>query len=118
MDTKSAIITFSQSEKIKTGLIWASQTLEANLGIAEPEKSGSQRIIAILLNLIANEVHVAMKMAPHDRWEEAMRHIDKAVIMIHSNVAHDAPFHLSKALSQVTSIGHESMSLLAEQRLL
>lgn len=118
MDTRSAIITFSQSEKIKAGLIWASQTIEANMGIPEPEKRGSERIISTLLSMIANEIHVAQKMAPHDRWEEAMQHIDKAVIMIHSNVAHDAPFHLSKALSQVTSIGHESMTRLSEQRLL
>lgn len=118
MDTRSAIITFSQSEKIKAGLIWASQTIEVNMGFPEAEKRGSERIIATLLSMIVNEIHVARKMAPHDRWEEAMQHINKAVIMIHSNVAHDAPFHLSKALSQVTSIGHESMTLLSRERLL
>ena len=118
MHTKPAIITFSQSEKIKAGLIWASQTLEANMGIPEPEKRGSEKIISALLNMIASEIHVAMKMAPHERWDPVMKHIDNAVVMINSNVAHDATFHLSKALSQVTSIGHESMSVLADQKLL
>ncbi len=118
MNTKSAIIAFSQSEKIKAGLIWASQTIEANMGISEPEKRGSERIISALLNMIANEIHLVMKMAPHERWDAVMKHIDTAVVMVNSNVAHDATFHLSKALSQVTSIGHESMTLLAEKNLL
>jgi hypothetical protein len=118
MNTQSAIITFSQSEKIKAGLIWASQTIEANMGIPEPEKRGSERIISALLSMIANEIHVAMKVAPHERWDSVMKHIDTAVVMINSNVAHDATFHLSKALSQVTTIGHASMSLLSDQNLL
>ena len=88
------------------------------MGIPEPDKRGSQSIISALLNMIANEIHVVMKMAPHDRWEEAMKHINTALVMLNSNVAHDAPFHLSKALSQVTTIGHESMTLLTEERLL
>jgi hypothetical protein len=123
MNTKSAIITFSQSEKVKAGLIWASQTVEANMGIPEPEKRGSEkrgseRIISALLNMIASEIHVVMKVAPHERWDSVMKHIDTAAVMVNSNVAHDATFHLSKALSQVTSIGHESMSLLTEKNLL
>jgi len=118
MNTKSAIIAFSQSEKIKAGLIWASQTLEVNMSIPEPENKGSERIIAALLNMIANEIHIVMKLAPHDRWEAVMKHINTALVMTNSNVAHDATFHLSKALSQVTSIGHESMTLLTENGLL
>jgi hypothetical protein len=118
MDSKSAIIAFSQSEKIKAGLIWASQTLEVNACLPETEKKGSQQIIAALLNMIANEIHIVMKMAPHPRWEATMKHINTALVMVNSNVGHDAPFHLSKALSQATSIGHESMTLLSEEGLL
>jgi hypothetical protein len=118
MNSKSAIIAFSQSEKIKAGLIWASQTLEVNASLPEMEKKGSQRIIAALLNMIAGEIHVVMEMAPHHRWDATMKHISTALVMVNSNVAHDAPFHISKALSQVTSIGHESMTLLAEKGLL
>ena len=118
MNPKSAIIAFSQSEKIKAGLIWASQALEVSMGVPEPEKNGSQRIIAALLNMVANEIHVVMKMAPHTRWEAVMKHINTGLVMINSNVAHEASFHLSKALSQVTSIGHESMTLLTESNLL
>jgi hypothetical protein len=117
MDTKKAILSFSQSEKIKTGLIWASQTLEINMGIQEPEKRGSQTVIAALMNMIANEIHIVMQVAPHERWTDALKHVNKALVMINSNVAHDAAFHISKALSQVTSIGHESMSVLAEKKL-
>lgn len=118
MDTKKAILSFSQSEKIKAGLIWASQTLEINTGIQEHEKRSSETIIAALMNMIANEIHLVMQVAPHERWGDVLKYVNKAVVMINSNVAHDAAFHISKALSQVTSIGHESMRLLAERELL
>ena len=118
MDTKSAILSFSQSEKIKAGLIWASQTLEMNMAVPEYERAGAQKIIVALINMIANEIQIIMKVAPHERWADIMQHINKAVVMINSNVAHDAPFHLSRALSQVTSIGHNSMTHLIEQQLM
>jgi len=44
--------------------------------------------------------------------------IEKALTMIQSGVGHEAVPHLSKALSSVTNIGQQSMSLLKEERLL
>ena len=118
MDTRSSVIAFSQSEKIKAGLIWASSTVEMNSGLAEHDKTGSQQVIGALVSMVANEVQVAMKMAPDKRWEEALKHLNKALVMIHSNVAQEATFHISRALSQVTSIGQTAMTRLVEQKVL
>ena len=118
MDTRSSVISFSQSEKIKAGLIWASSTGEMNNGLAEQDKAGSQQVIGALVSMIANEIQVAMKMAPDERWEEALKHLNKALVMIHSNVAQEATFHISRALSQVTSIGQTAMTQLVEQSVL
>ena len=118
MDTRSSVIAFSQSEKIKAGLIWASSTVEMNHGLAEHDKTGSQQVIGALVSMVANEVQVAMKMAPDERWEEALKHLNKALVMIHSNVAQEATFHISRALSQVTSIGQTAMTQLVEKEVL
>lgn len=114
MDTRSAVLALSQSEKIKAGLIWATQTIEIASGLPEQEKSVSQNIISALVGMISNEIHLGMKVAPHQNWEIALKHINNASVMIHSNVIHDAPYHLSKALSQVTSIGQAAMTQLHE----
>lgn len=118
MDKRQAVISFSQSEKIKAGLIWASQTVEMNTGLAEQDKSGSQQVIGALVSMVANEVQVAMKMAPDERWEASLKHLNKALVMIHSNVVQEATFHLSRALSQVTSIGQAAMTKLVDEKIL
>jgi len=118
MDTRSYVIAFSQSEKIKAGLIWASSTVEMNNGLAEHDKTGSQQVIGALVSMVANEVQVAMKMAPDERWEEALKHLNKALVMIHSNVAQEATFHISRALSHATSICQTAMTQLVEQSVL
>lgn len=117
MDIKSAVIAFSQSEKIKAGLIWCSQTIEMNAGIPEQDKNGAQQIIGALVSMVASEVQVAMRMAPDGHWEEALKHLNKALVMIRSNVPQEAPFHISRALSQVTSVGQASMTLLVEKKI-
>ena len=118
MDTRSSVISFSQSEKIKAGLIWASQTVEMNNGLAEHDKAGSRQVIGALVSMVSNEIQVAMKMAPDERWEEALKNLNKAMVMIHSNVVQEATYHLSRALSQVTSIGQTAMTRLVEEKIL
>ncbi len=97
MDTQSAILAFSQSEKIKAGLIWASQTIEMVMGLPDQNKPGAQKIIAALISMVSNEIHLGMKIAPNEHWESSVKHINNAIVMLNSNVVHDAPFHLSKA---------------------
>ena len=117
MDTQSAITAFSQSEKIKAGLIWASQAVEMVMGLPDQNKPGAEQIITALVNMVANEIHLGMKIAPSEHWEAALRHINNAIVMLNSNVIHDVPFHLSKALSHVTSIGQTAMTCLREDGL-
>jgi len=118
MDTRSAILAFSQSEKIKAGLIWTSQAIEMVMGLSEESRLKSEQIISALLGMVTNEIHLGMKIAPHERWGSVLQHMNNATVMIHSNVMHDAPFHLSKALSQVTSIGQSAMKALTQKGLL
>jgi hypothetical protein len=117
MNTQSAIVAFSQSEKIKAGLIWTSQTIEMVMGLPDQSRPGAEKIITALVSMVANEIHLGMKIAPHEHWQSALKHINNAIVMLNSNVTHDAPFHLSKALSHVTSIGQTAMTRLREDGL-
>ncbi|CAB1063812.1 hypothetical protein D1BOALGB6SA_8596 [Olavius sp. associated proteobacterium Delta 1] len=118
MQTDQAIKAFSQSEKLKTGLIWATQIAEVYLALPESEKTGAERILKTLIGMIASEIHVAKNAAPHEIWLEAEKDINTAQVMLNSGVAQDTGHHLTQALSKVTTIGQQSMSLLVGQGLL
>lgn len=118
MQTNQSIKAFSQSEKLKAGLIWASQIVEAYAALAEADKPGAEKILKVLIGMIASEVHIAKKAAPHDIWPEAEKDINTALVMVNSGVAHDAGYHLTQALSKVTTVGQQSMSRLVEKGLL
>ena len=68
--------------------------------------------------MIGTELPVAQRMAPNDRWDEVRRSMDLALVMIHSGVSQDAVFHLTRALTEVTSIAQQSMTFLKDQELI
>lgn len=118
METNEAIKAFAQSEKLKSALIWASQLSEVYLALAEADKPGAEKIIKSMVSMIGNEIGIAQKAAPHDDWQAAEKDINTALVMLNSGVAHEAGYHLTQALSKVTNIGQQSMSLLMEKELL
>jgi hypothetical protein len=118
MKTNEAIIAFCQSEKVKAGLIWTSQSIEFLLGLPEEQKKGAERVIHALLSMVSQEINLAKGLARHEAWNEAESHIEKALIMINSGVGYEAGIHLSKALSKITNIGQQSMSLLDQRGML
>ncbi len=118
MNTKEAIMAFSQSEKIKSGIIWASQTLELLRGLPEPEKRGAERVVKMLVEMIFQEIQLGGNVAAGEDWQGIEKSIDQAVAMINSHVAPESVVHLTQALSQVTTIGQRSMSTLQEQGLI
>ena len=118
MDTQKAIMAFSQSEKIKAGIIWLSQSLEMLGGLPNADKPGGQAIVQALANMMLQEIELTQTIAPDERWEEAGKNVDKAIVMIHSGVGPESVTHLTQALSQVTSIGQLTMSFLKDEGLL
>jgi len=118
MAISNSIMAFSQSEKIKSGLIWVSQALEMLPGLSNTEKGGGEKMVSALLNMIGHEIQLAKVVAGGAEWDEIEPHIDKAVVMVNSGVGHEATLHLSMALSKVTNIGHQSMTFLKEKSLL
>lgn len=118
MEIDQAIKAFSQSEKLKSGLIWATQLAEVYVALAESDKPGAEKIIKMLVSMIGNEIMVAQKAAPHDDWREAAKDVDTAMVMLNSGVAHESGYHLTQALSKVVNIGQQSMTRLIDEGLL
>jgi hypothetical protein len=112
METNEAIMAFSQSEKIKAGLIWVSQTLNLLEGLPGGEKVGGEKVINAVLNMVGNEIKLAQAVGGDHGWEEIEPYLEKALIMLNSGVGEEANAHLSKALSKVTNIAHGSMTFL------
>ncbi|MCP4350104.1 MAG: hypothetical protein GY795_31880 [Desulfobacterales bacterium] len=115
MKTHESITAFSQSEKIKSGLIWISQSIEITNGLPEKERQGAEKIIHSLLSMIASEIHLARNLAQDDLWNNAEKDIHMATVMINSGVAHEAVFHLTQALTRVTTIGQRSLAFLKQE---
>jgi hypothetical protein len=118
MEINETILTFSQSEKIKAGLIWATQVIEMYKALPEGDKSGAEKIIRAIVDMIGSEILICRKSAPNELWTEVEKNIDTAMVMIDSSVAHEAGYHLTQALTQVTTIGQRSMSILKDNGLL
>ncbi len=118
MDTKQAIIGFTQSEKIKSGLIWASQTIELYNSLPGTDRQGAEEIIKSIVNMIAHEIHIAKNITKDSTWNDVEKHIDMAMVMINSMIVYESVIHLTRALSNVTSIGQRSMAVLKEKGLL
>jgi hypothetical protein len=118
MKTNEAIMAFSQSEKIKAGLIWVSQGLELLRGLPNEQRKGGEKIVHALLEMIGQETGLAKVLTGQEVWEGTESHIEKALIMVDSGVGEEATLHLSRALSKVTNVAQQSMSLLKESGLL
>lgn len=118
MKTDQAIIAYSQSEKVKSGIIWISQCLDRLQGFGGDEKKGSEITIHLILNMIGHEINLAANMTNDKGWEEVKPHLERAMIMFDSGVGPEAGLHLSKALSKVTNISRRSMEYLRGEDLL
>lgn len=118
METDKAILAFSQSEKIKEGLLWATQILNMIQGLQGPEMKGGVKVIETLINMIGHEVKLAGVVTGTEGWSKVESDIDKAILMINSGVIQEATTHLSRALSKVTTTGQRSMAFLKENELI
>ena len=118
MEIKDAILAFSQSDKIKSSLIWSSQAVEMFVSLSEDEKPGARKIIRAVISMIGHEINLCKKSAPHALWAEVQQSVDTAMVMIDSNVTQESVYHLTQALSKVTSIGQQSLTCLKENALI
>ena len=71
-----------------------------------------------MIDQVAGEIELAERLSGDATWKDAAKHIHTAIVMVNSGVAAEAGFHLTRALSHVTSVGQRSMALLRKQGVL
>ncbi len=118
METREAILAYSQSEKAKAGLLMASQLLEIYNGMPEHERHAGERFLRPLIAMIANEVYISKKMTSADMWSSVDKSLHTALVMMNSGVLSEASYHVVQAISAVTTIGQRAMQHLMNQKLL
>jgi hypothetical protein len=114
MRTKQAVTAFSQSEKIKVGLIWVSQILEFSGGLPGEQKRGAEKSAVALLRMVSQETALAKALTGHDDWLDSESSMEKALVMMESGVGEEAMLHIARALSKVTNVGQQAMTQLQE----
>ena len=118
METKQAIISFSQGEKVKSGLIWCSQCVQMAQNLPPMEKAGAVKVLQALVAMIANEVQLARHAGKDQLWLEVDRNLNTARVMIESGVMEEATYHFTQTLSQVNRISQKAMTHLVDTGLL
>jgi hypothetical protein len=118
MNTKEAILAFSQSEKAKSGLLMAAQLVEMYNGLGDHEKHSAERFLRALIGMVANEIHISRRMTAPELWSGVDKSLNTALVMMNSGVLSEASYHIAQAVSGVTTIGQRSMEYLIGQKLL
>lgn len=114
METKQAIISFSQSEKVKSGLIWCSQCVQLAQNMTHGEQLGAVKLLQSLVAMISNEAQLARQASGDEVWLEVEKSLNTARVMVDSGVSQEATYHFTRALSQVNRIGQKAMTYLVE----
>ena len=112
--TQHLAITYGQADKIKSGLIWVSQTLQISAAMPPVEQKGAETIVQHILGMVADEIHMIARIGQGALWQEAAADVDKALVMMRSGVPGEAVHHLTHAVSAVTSIAGRAMAMLQE----
>jgi hypothetical protein len=118
MNAQEAIMSFSQGEKIKAGLIWTSQILQLLDGSVGGERSAGVKTAGALVGMIHHEIMLAQSRASDSAWAEMMKDLEKARVMIDSGIPSEAVTHLTRALSKSTDVAGRAMAFLKDEGLL
>ena len=112
MTTKDAITTFSQSDKIRSGLSWAGRMLRQLDRFSGSELRGAIRIVEIVLLMIREEVQLVRRLTSGDAWLDVETQLDLALAMVGADAPNEAEAQVVKVFFQVTQIGRQQIALL------
>lgn len=117
LDVKQAVTAYTQSEKVKSGLIWTSQIADLVAAMDGPGRQQGVVLLKTLAQMVADETILAGRVTGDRRWNEIGQKINLALVMINSGVPQETAFHLTRALTRTTRIGGQAASVLKENGL-
>ena len=114
MMSKDDIIAFSQSEKIKAGLIWMSHLIAKVLDKDPHNLEPVTGLLKDMMLMIGHEIRLAQSVSPDPYWDSAQKDMEKAISIFSSGLLDESVFHITRALSSVTNVGQRAMTRLIE----
>ncbi|WP_319408948.1 hypothetical protein [uncultured Desulfosarcina sp.] len=117
IDVRQAISAYTQSEKVKSGLIWICQVSDQVAAMDGPGRQQGLSLLKTLAHMVADESDLAGRITGDQGWREIGIKINMALVMINSGVPQETAFHLTQALTRVTRIGGQAASVLKENGL-
>ena len=114
---KQAVSAYTQSEKVKSGLIWTGQIADQVAAMDGPGRRQAVMLLRTLVQMVADESVLAARLSGDSCWHEIVRMINMALVMIDSGVPQETNFHLTRALTRVTRIGGRAAEVLRQNRL-
>ncbi|WP_419662222.1 hypothetical protein Dvar_26720 [Desulfosarcina variabilis str. Montpellier] len=114
-ESRQAVITYAQSEKVKSGLIWVCQVSEQVAAMDDAARQHGMRLLRTLAQLVGDEALLAGRITGDRHWLEINQKINMALVMIQSGVPQETSFHLTQALTLVTRLGGQAAALLQEK---
>lgn len=116
MGRQEDIIAFSQSEKLKAGVIWIQQIATSYVNLTDERTMGLRMAVEQMMGLLSHELLLAKRVSPQEEWLEVEKAFNKASVMLasdpHQLGVQECIYHLSQALSHITNIGQRTMERL------
>lgn len=116
-DLRQAIVTYAQSEKVKSGLIWVCQVADQVAAMDDAARQHGVSLLLTLAHLIGDEALLAGRITGDRHWNEIGQKINMAQVMIQSGVPQETSYHLTQALTQVTRLGGQAAAQLRKKGL-
>ena len=118
MDPKTAIIALAQSEKVKTMILAINNSVNLCVGLPQAQRAGAEHVLGLMVEMLCSEAVLALNATGDKTWLTAEKEMNMAAVMARSGVIAEVPYHLTQALSRVTSLGEKAMAALKEAQLL
>ena len=118
MTEREAILGFMMGERVKAGLIVATQLAMVIEGLTNHERGGANKVFSTFLRALYRDIGLAHKISPQEEWTAIRKELDTGLVMADSQVSHGAMDNLTRAISHSTTISSRAMTFLKDKGLL
>ena len=118
VETREAILDFQYSEKMKSGLIIATNLLDQLSSLQNVDEfSGGKKVLVWYLEGLLREIRIAENVVGLGHYADLERKIMEVIGRIHMSQFQEAQGSFSEAISLATTSCQRAMSLLVEKKL-
>lgn len=118
METREAILDFTYSEKMKSGLIIGTALLDQLDSLKDLEHSGGVKVFVWYLEGLLREIRIGENVLGLGHYSELERKVMEVIGRVQMSQYQEARSSFSEAISLATTSCQASMGFLIEKRLI